>query len=282
MQESNFSPWATTQLWSYKIIMDSSHYRKIFGTLPIFIISLIVSFLSLLFWALFLYANRNYIWVYYVLLPISFCFLLIAIWQLYKKEMGIVRKLLFFLTMLYLYGFANSQIVPMLDKYRSYVGVNESAFENTKTIKKLLNLYIHKKSMFPPVDSWWEDISKNNSDYMIYKVYEYPDVQHAFAFNRNIGEHSKEAVSNTTVVIFESDHPMDQAESTELLNKQHAKDKYFLLKFQRFVYILFADGTIAKYRLRDQSVALYDPNTENYFSDYLKPGTTPYSPLKWK
>jgi len=119
------------------------------------------------------------------------------------------------------------------------------------------------------------------------------EIKCSFAFNKNLSNLSLDDIDGNVVLLFEADGNLNLAGGPELLNKDRHKDRFFLLKRQRFIYILFVDGTVAKYRLRDGAVSLflYKPKKNeppsywahvNDFSDWYKKGQTPYSPLRWK
>jgi hypothetical protein len=108
-----------------------------------------------------------------------------------------------------------------------------------------------------------------------------PDIECNFAFNKNLSNLSIDGLPDNVVMLLEADGELNLSGGPELINTKRAKDKYFWPWKQKFIYVFFIDGTIAKYRLHDDAVALYQPEKEQ-FTDYFKKGQTPYSPLRWK
>lgn len=141
----------------------------------------------------------------------------------------------------------------------------------------------------PDANSWCQsliDIGQTSSwDEYSYTQYSFntysQKVKSSFAFNKNVSRLPLKEIAGNVVLIFEADGDLNLSGGEELVNIKRDKDN-FIIGPMRFMYVMFIDGTAAKYRLRDGAVALYDPNTNNEFGRYKKKGVTPYSPLKWK
>ena len=105
-------------------------------------------------------------------------------------------------------------------------------------------------------------------------------VQYNYAFNRNLSNIPIDQAKGNTILIFEADGKLNLSGGPELMSKEREKDSYFKKK-ERFVYVCYVDGTVARYRLFDGSVAFYNREKEE-FSEYKGKGQTPYSPLRWE
>jgi hypothetical protein len=141
--------------------------------------------------------------------------------------------------------------------------------------------YARENGHMPDANSWcYLLIDRDDRARFNFKIPQIKDVECNFAFNKNLSNLSTDNLDSNIVLLFESDGDLNLSGGPELISKERTKDKYFLFKRQRFIYILFVDGTIAKYRLHDGAISKYVPD-ENKFTQYYKMGETPYSPLRW-
>jgi hypothetical protein len=196
----------------------------------------------------------------------------------------------------------------LLNNYRSRRAITYNRLIEIRELSYLINDYLQKNQRMPKANDWFESLERRTNALYVFPTihhgppYVFPPVdepQCDFAFNKNLSESTSDCLDGTLVLLFEADFEgyfvaddeNNLSGGSELFAKKRVKDKYFLFKRQRFIYILFVDGTIAKYRLYDGALSLYEPEKDqaafyNYdnepFTDYFKKGQTPYSPLRWK
>ena len=125
----------------------------------------------------------------------------------------------------------------------------------------------------------WSDIllrwDKNISPYLFSVA---GGCESNFAFNNNIAGININNLPDNMVVVFEADGNFNLSGGKELVFEKRAKDRLFLREKDVFIYIYFRDGTVAKYRMSDNAISIYD------FRDDLFHGYTnasPYIPLQW-
>ena len=176
--------------------------------------------------------------------------------------------------------------------YRLQRGALVSGYTVISQISGLMAEYSKENSRMPNSNSWYDSLQKvNNKSYPFSAhIPSILNVECNFAFNKNLSNAALKDLAGNTVLFFEADGENNLSGGPELVDKKRAVDGFFLFKKQRVIYVLYVDGTIAKYRLYDGAVAFYnnregvtDISNENYknFTCYFKKGETPYSPLKW-
>lgn len=170
--------------------------------------------------------------------------------------------------------------VPMLhDYYRIRRASTYNRLIEVRELKYLISEYIKQNGYFPDPDNWFDLLERRDKGFYVFPPMSEPKCN--FAFNKNLSHLSADSLQGNKVVLFEADGELNLSGGPELISKERAKDRYFVFKKQIFIYILFVDGTIVKYRLHDGAVALYEPGKDE-FTGYRRKGETPYSPLKWK
>lgn len=193
---------------------------------------------------------------------------------------GIIELLILVFVGFYLLGF--TLVVPQY--YRSRKAISGSMLIQIREVGNSINQYSKKYNHMPEA-FWWCDLLIDDPNVGISKhdfhVGQLPLIECNFAFNKKLSSLPVDGLPGNVVVLFEADGELNLSGGPELISRERTKDKYFMFKRQRFIYVLFIDGTIAKYRLYDGAVALYDPD-KNEFTDYHKKGQTPYSPLRWE
>lgn len=141
--------------------------------------------------------------------------------------------------------------------------------------------YERDKDQFPSSQHWCDSITKQEGDSLGALQYWTEDNDICmYAFNIHLSESPIDDFDPSTVLVFETDGAWNCAGGSERFPGTRWRDEYFPRK-EKFTFIFFIDGTLAKYRLHDGAVALYLPD-EDTFSDWRQKGETPYSPLKWK
>jgi len=168
-------------------------------------------------------------------------------------------------------------------------------------ISKAFSRYYEQNDQLPQRYEWCDSIiwyfeEENLVRRYYFNIPQLGTTEYHFAFNKNLSLLPKKGLPGNLVLVFEADGEFNLSGGPELLKKEHAKDKYFSAE-SRYVYILFLDGTVAKYRMHDEAISLakkmvyemfdysdfgYTYEEEKAFSEYHKKGETPYSPLKWK
>lgn len=168
--------------------------------------------------------------------------------------------------------------------YRMRRAISCNMLLKIKNIRSMVNEYSEKYDRMPDADSWCGSLIENSGKIGegYFHIGQLPEIECNFAFNENISNLPvvKDLPGNV-VLLFEAEGDLNLSGGPELISNELAKDKYFLFKKQKFIYILFVDGTIVKYRLRDCAIAKYVPD-KNKFTQYFQKGQTPYSPLRWK
>jgi len=169
---------------------------------------------------------------------------------------------------------------------RTRNSITFNAVYRMKYLSDAINEYALKNSHMPDADDWCNSLigyplaGSLRVTKSCFYIIGNPDIECNYAFNENLDGLPLDEIKDNVVLLFEADGKLNLTGGPELISKKRIKDKYFFSK-QRFIYILFVDGMIVKYRLHDGAVALYEPS-KGKFTDYRKKSETPYSPLKWK
>ena len=244
----------------------------------------VLSMGTLGFWRVFLYSYSIYALLgCCVTIFLSIATITLAIWQLLLRKIPILIKIGCLLLILYLFFFVNLLAGSIFENYRGFSSVEFSGLQNAKRLKNFIGMYVAETKTYPSSANWFECLLKYGTLHGLNSIpfYSSDDGKSGVVYNEQIGNTIPEKSKANIVVVFEASHD-NKYRGMELLNRPIQKDRYFLFNWQRYRYVLFADGTIVKYRLSDQAVSIYDPNTDHMFSKYFKPDETPYSPLKWK
>jgi hypothetical protein len=168
--------------------------------------------------------------------------------------------------------------------YRMRRAISGNMLIQIKEVGKAVNQYAHQHNRMPEADWWCHSLIDDPNiqiDEREFRIGQLPDIKCKFAFNRNLDRLSLDQIKGDVVLLFEADGELDLSGGPELIHQERRKDKYFIFKKQKYIYILFVDGTIVKYRIRDGAVALYDPEKDT-FASYIEKGRTEYSSLRWK
>lgn len=204
-----------------------------------------------------------------------------------QKIICIIELVLLILAAYFLLGFCLSDYLSS----RMLKSISLNLKLQIQKIGGSFSEYFEKNDYLPDANNWCYSLVKNDSeiDEYDFRIGQLPKIECNFAFNKDISNLSKVNLSENVVLIFEANGELNLSGSSGLIGIERAKDKYFRFKKQRFIYVLFIDGTIVKYRLHDGAVALYNPEKDktvyldkDEFTDYFEKGQTPYSPLRWK
>lgn len=196
-----------------------------------------------------------------------------------RKISGIAELFILVIGALFLFG--SYFVAP--EFYRIRRAISNNMFFQIRDIGSAINQYSKKYNHMPDTFGWCDslinepNIGLSKHDFHIGQL---PHIECNFAFNANIDKLPQSNLNGNVVLLFEADGNLNLSGGPELINKERAKDKYFLFKKERFIYVLFVDVTLVKYRLHDGAIAKYDPE-RNKFTPYLRKGQTPYSPLRW-
>ncbi len=199
------------------------------------------------------------------------------------KIYGILQVVILVVTgcvLFYFFLFSN-------DIYRTRRAISSDGATRIMILGNLMNESAVKTGHMPNADHWCDSLVGQPLAGSLrvvkssFNIVRNPDIECSFAFNENLSNLSIEGLSGNVVMLFEADGEFNLSGGPELINTKRMKDKYFWPWRQKFIYILFVDSTIVKYRRYDGAVALYDPDKDE-FTDYHKKGETSYSPLKWK
>lgn len=172
-------------------------------------------------------------------------------------------------------------------RWRSLRSITDNGKVMIKKFGNIINEYAEQNGHMPDADHWCDSlighplagslrVVKNS-----FNIAGDPDKECNFAFNKNLSNLSIDGLSRNVVVLFEADGELNLSGGPDLINTKRVKDQYFWPWKEKFIYVFFIDNTIVKYRLHDDAVALYKPDTDE-FPDWFKQDQTPYSPLRWK
>ncbi len=173
-----------------------------------------------------------------------------------------------------------STVLGTFDKYRIREAIANDRLPEVKEIYYLFNEYLKKNNYLPLAYPWLDSLGTRPD-----ALYLFPmagdHYASNFAFNKEISNLSPKELYGNEILVFEADGIGNIFGGPELINESREKDQFFLFKRQIWIYILFVDGTIVKYRIHDGSISKYDPE-KDAFGPYIEKGKTPYSPLRWK
>ncbi len=159
-------------------------------------------------------------------------------------------------------------------------------------VKKYLFSFIEKNNHIPDANNWCnliiEDDRRQRETMQIederrqretFQDDRLPDIECLYALNNNLSNMSMNNISEYVVLVFEADGAFNQSGGEDLFLKKRKRDQYYVSKKELFSYIIFADGTIAKYRFSDDSISICSKISDD-FSEYSK--ESKYLPLRWK
>jgi hypothetical protein len=111
------------------------------------------------------------------------------------------------------------------------------------------------------------------------KLEDYPKWD--LAYNANLSGKDYNNIPGETVLLWEANGPWNYSGGPELLKPKKLKDKYVGLFYVELdtVLVAFMDGSIARYRFPDKTIAVYNPDNREF-----APFTTDskYLPLRWQ
>jgi len=148
---------------------------------------------------------------------------------------------------------------------------------------RMMDTYVKENGKMPDAANWCDNITKNKdslSPQYEFKIGQFPEIGCTLAFNKSLSNLPAGDVPGSVVLLFETDGYWNFSGGPDMSIRKRTRDAYFPFESMKFIYILFADRTIVKYRLNDGAVATYIPS-EDKFTKYYTQDETPYSPLKW-
>lgn len=174
-------------------------------------------------------------------------------------------------------------LIPLVVEVSNmHAAISQSGLGMTKRIGASVTSYAQKYGRMPNASLWCNQLMENSSTLSCYdfRIGQYPQVQCAIAYNRNLSDVSVANLPGNIVVLFEADGQMNLAGDANTMMNNRTKDLYWGPYFTKdiFIYIYFFDKTIIKYRLCDGAVSKYDPERKQFLS-YVKNST--YLPLQW-
>lgn len=182
-------------------------------------------------------------------------------------------------------------VPPLLDNYRMRRALCQNGLNMISTVGEAVNEYTNKHNHMPNAAHWIEDILANNQllSRRDFRIGQLPNVKCAIAYNQHLSDAEVNEIPQNVVVLFEADGEMNLTGDGELLQKPRAKDSWFnsIFSEEKFVFIYFRNGTIAKYRLSDGAISIYEPEgflkyvryEDKNFLKYTKDNK--YFPLQW-
>lgn len=192
-----------------------------------------------------------------------------------RKLRGVILMLVYILVCC---GMFTPTVLEIKEVYDArYIDVKVGK-DKIMVIGDALLSYERDKDQFPSSQHWCDSIFKQEGDSR--RALQYWTEVDDVVFNIHLSELPIDDLDPNTVLIYEAEGTWNCAGGSELFPGTRWRDEYFPRK-EKFAFVFFLDGTLAKYRLHDDAVALYIP-VEDSFSDWHQKGETPYSPLKWE
>lgn len=151
-------------------------------------------------------------------------------------------------------------------------------------IEKIGNALINDTKIskgYLPVANHWSDLLLASNSALIREYFSSSytgNIQSTVAFNKHLDGILFSEISQYTILLFEADGEWNLNGDKNLFSISREKDKYFSSEDKIFIYIYFADQSLAKYRLSDGAIATRVPGTD-VFTEYTK--DSPYLPLRW-
>ena len=187
------------------------------------------------------------------------------------------------------------------NNWRTQRAIELNGLVSLMKISKAFNQYCEQNDHLPKSFNWCDKLMEYYEEEGLTKKYlfnipQLGTTEYHFAFNNNLSLLSRKDLPSNLVLVFEADGKFNLSGGAELLKRNYAKNRYFSVE-NKYIYVLFLDGTIAKYRLHDGAIAIakegvyeasdysnfcYTYEEENSFLSYYKKGETPYSPLNWE
>jgi hypothetical protein len=184
--------------------------------------------------------------------------------------------------------FLNSFLLMRI-RYSLACGGNEkNRLSDLKLIRREMMDYIVTNGHLPDANSWCDSLlSQVENPYLRQELLSH------FAFNENLSEKPVDQLNGNILLIIEAEGNYNNFGGAELLTQQLHRYKYYLFSGQKFKYIMFVDGTIAKYRQRDCAISKFEGNPDNFdyssfredvdsFGPFINKGSNSYSTLRWK
>lgn len=202
---------------------------------------------------------------------------LVSVWKTFKGK-KIMNAIIELCALLLLGLLICGIVLGQFSRYRLLRAIDASELTVVKDVNNFIKEYSSETGHMPDVNNWCDLLIHKHIRFDIKQI---GKVECKFAFNDKICNSLVKTLDNNVILFFVADGKWNQIGGPELINKPRAQDRYFLFKSRIFIYILFVDGTITKYRLHDGAIAKYDPQKDE-FGPYIEKGKTPYSPFRWK
>lgn len=167
------------------------------------------------------------------------------------------------------------------DYYRTRRGLESTTQNCISEVGRAILSYVDKYGKYPDKENWYDVIVNDNESVKKYFYYlgGLEKKQLNIALNENLSNLTPTELSKNTILLIEATGPWNFTGSKELLDTERQKDEYYPDR-DKFIFIYFVDSILAKYRICDGAIALYNPD-EKSFSKWQTKGETNYSPLKW-
>lgn len=188
-------------------------------------------------------------------------------------------SILIVITILLLLGI----IPPVVYVCKMHNVLSQNGLRMTKMIGSDVISYAQNHGRMPNSNLWCNQLMESSSNLSKHDfgIGQYPEVQCAIAYNRNLSDVPIANLPGNIVVLFEADGQMNLAGDANTIAKSRTKDIYLDSWFykEKYIFIYFFDKTIVKYRLPDGAVSKYDPERKQFLS-YVN--NSPYLPLQWQ
>ena len=148
--------------------------------------------------------------------------------------------------------------------------------------------YTEINGHLPDANSWCDSLFSHEKNPRMYH-----ELLSHFAYNENLSETPVDHLNGNILLIIEAEGSLNNFGGIELLTQPLPRYEYYLFPWHKFKYIMFVDGTIAKYRNRDGAISKFEGNPDNFdplsyyedidsFGPFIKKGSNSYSTLRWK
>ncbi|MBI9016318.1 MAG: hypothetical protein JEZ07_03550 [Phycisphaerae bacterium] len=228
------------------------------------------------------YDNRVYVFGIYHLIgcPLLAGLIGVVLPSIYKKHCKTFLGILLLIT----FCFSSIIFLASNDAIRRRNGFDSDARIQLGYLHRNLFDYMHCDGKIPSTDNWYEQLKKVAPKDDMWQLRD----ENNFVLNVNIVGKSIQDIPGNVILLIECDKNMAAYGGRELLDIERKKDKYFTYQKDRFIYLCFMDGTIAKYRIADGAIAEFNINDAISSPDYInKDGHSPYIkdskylPLQW-
>ncbi|MBN2180515.1 MAG: hypothetical protein JW715_01275 [Sedimentisphaerales bacterium] len=153
--------------------------------------------------------------------------------------------------------------------------------------------YVEINGRLPDANSWCDSLFSQEKNAPETNPRMFHELLSHFAFNENLSKTPVDQLNDNILLIIEAEGSYNNFGGAELLTQPLPRYEYYFFPWQKFKYILFVDGTIAKYRQRDGAISKFEGNPDEFgfpsyykdidsFGPFIKKESDSYSSLQWE